>query len=1087
MALLQFILGPSGSGKSQSLYQEIKKDLSNSRKVLLLVPEHQVLESEKSLISVLEQTPTLQLEVLSFSRLAQRIFRTLGSMTQKELDRGAQLLVLWRAMQEVAPFLEEFSAASLQEQGFLERTLDTINEFQNNCIMPQNLQTAILHLQDENLRKKLSDFSKIYSSFDAILAQEYQYTGNDLSRAYDLLSENAVFDDFCVYIDSFVGFTAQEYQLIREVMRHAMKTTVALPLLKEDAFFLQEPKFTKERLEKIANKIGVTMQEPIFLEAQAQKNSALSNLAEHLWDMRECQIVFENEEKPRLLIADNSFEEMELVAQKICEEVRNGREYREIAVVSRNLSRYEGVLESVFSEYQIPFFFSERIELQKKPFVRWIQTLLTLIANHFRLQDMMAYLRSSCLQIEPDQYDLLERYVTTWNIQGEKWLEIEPWTMNPEGYTDNVKDNTKDRLERIHTLRMALITPILPLYQALTSHCTVKNAVKALYDLTQTLEIPAQLKKENVAESNLIWNTWMDAIDQLYRVCGDRTIEHPREFLQMLNLILSQSYLRDIPSYVDGVLIGDAAQIQASDVKSAYLIGVVAEQFPANVSTSSLFSSWERKDMVDNGQLEFLQSDDIDVARELYYAYRAVSLPKERLTLSCYTDNGAVPSELFDRVQQYFALDIEISSQIEQNAQIQSKQPAWQYYCANRTSLQGRALERIFEEDVVYQTRLEQLKVFRPDDKISLSDQTTAKLFPQDLSLTQSRLEKFVCCPFAFHCQYTLRLKGAASGRFRASDSGTFLHRLLEKVVAQIQALPNGFKGVTEKTVENLVKSEVQQYLIACCGNQESASVRLQNLFRRLQRTAIVLIQNLVQEFSQSEFYPAFFELPMERTEVENGAKTLEIPLPDGTKATLYGIIDRVDLYEKDHQVYIRVVDYKTGSKDHKLEDIRYGLNLQMLIYFFALWKNPPKILKDRVGADNKTQFLPAGVLYFTAKSPKITSNTGFLSPEAYEELLNIPRIGWVLDDPDVLSAMESDLKGNFIPIKTKKKKDEALKTLEDFGALYRQVCDTVSEIAVQLKKGVADPTPDFIKNECNYCDYQDIGRKAKIKKKNFK
>ncbi len=253
--MLQFVLGGAGVGKSQYLYQNIAQDLSQNRKVLLIVPEHQVLESEKALISTCDGIPTLQLEVLSFSRLAQRVFRTLGGMTERDIDRGAQLLVLWRALRELAPFMQEFSNVTLREQGFLERTLDTISEFQNSCITSAQLQEILPKIESEALRAKMSDFAQIYTAFEAILTQEYDYTGNALARATELLYDNAVFGDFCIYIDSFVGFTAQEYQLMKELMRFAAKTMVALPYSEKEAFFLQEAALTKSNIEKTAKKI----------------------------------------------------------------------------------------------------------------------------------------------------------------------------------------------------------------------------------------------------------------------------------------------------------------------------------------------------------------------------------------------------------------------------------------------------------------------------------------------------------------------------------------------------------------------------------------------------------------------------------------------------------------------------------------------------------------------------------------------------------------------------------------------------------------------------------------------------------------
>ncbi len=1081
--MLQFVCGGAGVGKSLCLYQNIAKDLKSGNPVLLIVPEHQVLESEKAVLAVCHDAPTLQLEVLSFSRLAQRVFRTLGGMTHRDLERGAQLLVMWRTLRELAPLLQEFTAPSLREQGFLERTLDTVSEFQNSCVTAEMLTKLVPRLENDALRKKIADFAQIYSAYEAILTQEYDYAGNALQRAVELLCENAVFENFCIYIDSFVGFTVLEYRLIKELMRHGKKMTVALPLLQNEVFFLQESALTRTHLEKIASKMNCPLAQTIFLSANSTQNSALAYLAEHLWDMDRSAQAFDKDTVPQLYYASGIFEEVEFIAQKICEEVRNGSSYREIVIISRNLTRYEGILESVFQTYQIPFFLSKQIELQKKPFIRWVQNLLTVIANNFRVQDMMSYLRTSYLQLSPEEYNLLERYVTTWNIQGERWLQTEPWCMNPNGYTDTTNEQTQAKLERINALRDRIVAPMRPLYDCLLQRCQVKTAVQTLYQIAQNLEIPSQLQAENAIESNLIWNTWIDALDQLYRVCGEMEMEHPRQFLQMLNLILSQAHLRDIPSYADGVLVADAAEIQASNIKTVYLVGVVADQFPAVMHSASLFSVWERKDMLQSG-LELIQSDDLDIARELYYAYRAVSIPQNKLVLSAYRSNSSVPSELFDRVAQIFSLEpVEIDA-LTSDLQIQKKEPAWQYYCANRHTLSGQALEKIFAQDEAYLTKLEQFKQFQNQTQVNLTEQTTKMLYPADLALTQTRMERFVKCPFAYHCQYTLHLEAAPTGQFKPTDSGTLLHRILELVVQHIQETTGFSANIDDKTVEDLVETEINRYLIACCGNRDSASLRLQNLFRRLQKTAVLLVKDLVKEFSQSLFYPAFFELPMQTKEQDDGAKTLEIDLDDGSKVQIYGYIDRVDLYQKDDTVYIRVVDYKSGTTEHRLDDVRYGLNLQMLLYLFALWKNPPKVLKDRVNATESTDFLPAGVLYFSANTPKIISKVGFLSPEVYENTLKIPRTGMLLDNEDVLHAMEKELEGKFIPITSKTKKGtNSLQDLEHFGQLYQQVCHTVSRIATELKNGVASPTPEFIKNNCSYCSYQDICRKAKKKK----
>jgi ATP-dependent helicase/nuclease subunit B len=285
----------------------------------------------------------------------------------------------------------------------------------------------------------------------------------------------------------------------------------------------------------------------------------------------------------------------------------------------------------------------------------------------------------------------------------------------------------------------------------------------------------------------------------------------------------------------------------------------------------------------------------------------------------------------------------------------------------------------------------------------------------------------------------------------------------------------------SDDEIKDLLAQYLKEYLYAACGSETVATVRMQNLFRRLERTSFLLLKNLLQEFLQGDFFPVLFELPMRETQTGESAKTMQIPLEDGTVVGLVGQIDRVDIYRKGSKVYLRVVDYKTGKKEFKLETVLRGYQLQMLIYLFSLWKDPPQTLKQKCDLKAEDEVLPAGVLYFNARLPKVKSDVGKRSAEQLEEDLLIERSGVLLKDNDVLWAMEHDLKGKYIPVTAQSKKTPLL-TLEDFGELYEKIARLIATIAQEMKQGTTQARPHNPNAPCDYCPYAFICRKG-IKK----
>ncbi len=1081
--MLSFVLGLSGSGKTEWIYQNIKQNLQEGKQVLLLVPEYQILLAENDLSLRLSDVPTLHLEVLSFRRLANRVFRTFGGLSYHYIERGAQLLVIWRALTESAPFLKEYHAVPLTEQGFLEMIAQTLEEFKKCCIRPEQLQELAIRVAENTLQNKLQDLALIYSTYETILKQDYDDPADDLTRLQQILHEKNIFENTIVYVDSFHGFSYAEQRILRELMLQSSMMYIALPLLPRAHHFLYgEIRATYLTLQRIANRANINIGTPIVQEFRFRfSNPDIPLLADSLWTDSNTVTphAMTNPMGIRRFSAKDPFEEVEFVAQQISKEIRNGAFYREIAVVTRDLTTYSGILESVFRQYEIPFFLSKRVNLATKPLVRFLKSALAVLVHDYRMQDVIAFLKSGYIEVSPDTCHRMEQYLLTWGIEGKRFSDPVDWNMNPAGYSDELPSDVATQLDALNSLRYFVVNLLTNLKQTLTPHKTVKDAAIALYDMMVELEIPKRLQEENIAESNLIWNSCLHCLDQLVQVVGELPVGQPKYFAQMLDLVITCQTLRDIPPCVDHVMIGEASQIRTSGIKSAYIIGANEDVFPACGVPSSLLSDTDRKKIIDFGMtLPLLE--EFSSTRELYYLYHALTLPSENLCISYQSAGKHAPAAWISQMDSIFSdIPTLCSETLPLDDQINTKDTAFSLYCQLGNCIEREALSKIYQLDPGFSHKKSAWETDTQSNTAPLSPSFVQKLYPKNMVLSQSKLEQFIKCPFAYHCKYVLHLSETASKDFRALDTGTFIHRVLERGMqyyfskGRIDTLPS------DEEIKSLISEYVRDYLKVACGEETIATVRMQNLFRRLERNAFYLLKNLLQEFLQSRFLPVFFELKMSTQESQHSAKTLEVPLDDGSSVQLIGTIDRVDVYKEGKQVYLRVVDYKTGTKKFSLSKVSAGLQLQMLIYLFALWQNPPQMLKKAVDAEPDTELFPAGVLYFSAKLPSVKSGIGKMTSEEIEKVALVPRSGLLLGDNHILQAMEQNLEGKYIPVTNHQRRNSPLATLEEFGTLYDRVCKTIATIAKQIKSGITEAIPKKEEAPCSVCQYQSICRKS--------
>lgn len=1109
--MITFLYGKTGTGKTQRVLDTIEEKLKNGDPVIVLCPEQEAVIAETRLTErFLGRVPTDRLEVLNFGRLPERVFREYGGLTRTELGDGGRRLIMHRALAMAAPHLKEYGA-SAADRSMVDRLLGAVSEFKMCCVTPEQLEEASRALGSTGgaggrLRNKLGDFSLLYTLYEKLLHTLYADPQDALTALDEVLrGEGAGFFSGCyVVLDGFYGFTAQQYAVISHIFRTAADVTVTLACNRdgERDGMLRRINETEARLFRIAREAGKEVRCPALTENRRTDSLTLRFLWEHLWKLGSSETI-EAEGTVQVLACSNPFTEAEAVAAEIRRQVLAGRRYRDITVILRDVERYEGVLDVMLESYGIPCYTSRRTPASSKPFFRYLSCLFALETYHYRRQDMIGLLKTNLTGIAENDAFLYENYITTWNLSGNRLTEEDDYTMHPLGYREEVTEHDLAVLETVNRVKNRLLSLVLPFFDGLRERktATVKEIAAALFAHLEEAGIPGRLAEQAereaasgdpaaAEETRQLWQVFVGALDTLVTVSGEVPCRLS-DFPELLALLTDDLDIGTIPARSDEVVIGDASLLRPDNASVVILMGVTDGVFPKSPAEDSLFSDYE-KDMLAGVGVELSENTAAQMWDELFYFYNAAAAAKEQLILTYpRADLGGKafhPSVGLERVFAMFSdVRAEDPGKCGPEYGLVSDMPALETMARCRGTDLGRALSDYFEEraedDPALKRKLASMRqpIVRRRDR--LSKQTLTMLFgdgSRPLAMTQSRLEAYVLCRFSYFCDYVLKLKEQKRAAFGAADIGSFIHYVLEGFMARYTADEDREKYEDDAYLSELVGQLLGEYLRAFrLDGDKNGQNRLQHLFTRLHRTTVVVVKNLIREMAAGDFLPRDFELPVGADD-GTGIPALRIDAPNGLKIRLFGKIDRVDTYEKDGKTYLRVVDYKTYVKRFSLDDVAAGINMQMLLYLFSVWKMG--------GGRYAGELTPAGILYMSASPAEASRDripTAEEAADAAEE--GMKRSGLFLDDPAVLDAMEHGLQGKFIPVKLKKDgtyySGAPVETLERFGTLMNEVEATVCAIAAELRDGIADAVPisrthpETGKDPCAYCGMKPVCR----------
>ena len=732
-------------------------------------------------------------------------------------------------------------------------------------------------------------------------------------------------------------------------------------------------------------------------------------------------------------------------------------------------------LDAVFRKYDIPYFLSSRKEISEKPLIKLIFSAFSVAERGFRGADVIAYIKTGYTGITSDEVCLFENYIVKWNIRGRTFTGDEPWNMHPRGYGATFTEEDTERLRALADIRERVIGPLKAFAAAGKTVSTVKERATLLFDFLTSLGVPTLLEAKAreaalrdqtalAAETFQLWSVFCGALDQLVTACG-QTEASVSEFSQMLSTVLMDTDIGKIPTSVDEVTISGAAQKIPGEHRYVYLVGAEEGKFPMRFSEKGLFSEHEKSQLKSHG-VELTDRMERAASEELYYFYRAATLPSEHLHVSFshynFSGDEQFPSVGIKRIRALFkGIEIEDFEKTDLRDRIESKKASFEKSAFAGGHL-GKALREYYGEDEEYAQKMKYMRYPLGSEDCVLSAESAEVLFPGKLSASYSRLEKFIKCRFAYFCEYELKLRDYEPTSFGAPDIGSFMHGVLEKTVKWIAEGGDGDIGENVKKIAEDYISEIFRM------PPELVPKRLSHLFDYLCRSAEIFAKRIKEELEASSFRPRDFELTVGR----EGDAVEPLRLESGdVSVELRGKIDRVDTYEDgDGKLYVRVVDYKTGSKTFKIENVKLGLDTQMLLYLFSILENG----KKRYGSDP----IPAAVLYAGIKPPQTEMKIGE-DTSAFEN--KVEASGLFLKDEAVLRAMDPMLKGEYIPVKESDlgKDKPSLIGEGAFADLKKEVTDVILKYASEMKSGVACARPLEVggATPCEYCKMKAVCR----------
>ena len=1132
---LQLILGNSGSGKSHLMYQKIIDTSTEHPKknFMVIVPEQFTMQTQKELVMLHPNKGIMNIDVLSFPRLAHRIFEETGEDRRLVLTETGKNLMIRRIAMELAEELPVLGSR-MNRAGYVSKVKSVLSELMQYEVTVSELSDLIDQVSDRPLlQAKLLDVRKLYAAF--LEDQKDRFMKPE--ELLDILCRAAEHSDLLrnstLAFDGFTGFTPSQVNVLKVLMRLCPQIYVTVTIDARESWlgayadhelFALSKKTIRmlldtAREEAPASEYPFEIQEPIVLglyeNPRFPQKKELYHLEQNLFRPR--RQIYRRRKQAADMAADLSdrarraeypadFQDSEIslhesadpagetafAARTISRLVREeGYRYYEIAVITGNLASYENHVRKIFDLYEIPYFIDQTRHILLNPCLEFVRSALAVAQQDFSAESVIRYLRTGLAGFSEEETDRLENFLLASGIRGRKRWE-EPWIWHKDGKMQEETEEYNRYRETVMQQLGAFSAQMRKKTALLREDAESLYALMASCHLQQKLKDQEQIflnrqEPELAKEYSQIYGILLGILDEMVELLGEEQVTG-REFSDILDAGFEEAKVGIIPPGIDQVQIGDIERSRLSHIKALFFLGLNDGWVPSRGEDSGIISDMERE-LLEKRGADLAPTGREDGYIQRFYLYQNLTKPENHLYLSwCRTGSDGTamrPSYLVSVISRMFPeLQIRDEEKIRNSLyQITAPENGMKYLTDGlRAAREGQETEewlevyRTYLLDDRYRLRVQELTraAFLRGNDGHLTYTTSRELYGEVLQNSVTRLEQFAACAFAHFAAYGLRLRERELYGIRPVDLGIIFHRSMELFSRKLQAGPYEWDTIPEEIQKELIDQCVDEVTDAYGEKVFHSSARAEYTIQRIKRILGRSVWALHQQLISGSYRPKNFEVSFEAL---GDLEAVNVNLEHGGCMHLQGRIDRIDTCETEDCVYLKVIDYKSGMTQFDPVSLYYGLQLQLIVYLNAALE-----MEERVSGGKKA--VPAGILYYHMQDPVLEREGDLEDEKVQEKLLKKLKPDGILNsDREILQTMDHKIGADSLVIPAALKKDGTLKagssaiTTEQFAAVCHFVRKKLKETGERMMDGEigVHPVKNGQQSACDFCEFSDV------------
>ncbi len=1103
---LQYIFGSSGSGKSHYLYNKIIEESIRypENNYIILVPEQFTMQTQRELVNRHPHKGILNIDVLSFERLAYRVLEEVGGDERILLDDLGKSLVIRKTAVEKEKELT-ILGSNLKKIGMIKEIKSVISELIQYNVGLAELDSMITTVGDKGrLPFKLKDIRILYRAFLDYLKERYMTLEELLGVLCRVINESAIIKNSTIALDGFTGFTPIQNNLIEKLLLYGKKVMITITIDgRTDPYksnntaqlFYLSTKMV-DTIEKIRKHHNIGKEEDVRYQEESSYRyrnvESMAFLENHIFRYP-VKSFSKEQENIEMYCTKNPQEEIHFIAARIKKLImEKGYHYRDIAVVSGDMERYSHHVEQIFPDYEITFFLDKSRPVLLNPLIEFIRSLLAIMETDFSYESVFHFLRSGVVNLPMENIDRLENYCIATGMKGrsrwsKKWIR-------------RIRGMEPEDVEEIEQDRQMIMEQLKPVLSAVK-----KNKIKVitlttkLYEFMISLDIQNQLlklekqfeeKKEyaKAKEYGGIYAIIIDILDKMVALLGDEELT-VREYARILDAGFEEARVGIIPPTQDRVLVGDMERTRLKDIKVLFLMGVNDGIVPKGIQTGGILSDMDRELLADKN---FVLSPTVreQAYIQKFYLYLMLTKPEEKLYISfSKTDNqgtGIRPSYLIGTVRKMFPL-LSIRD-FEEECTYKDKiisartglryimEGLGEYKNKKAATEEWKELFKWYLKSREYRNTINGIldAAFYTYSEKGIGKAAARALYGNILENSITRLECYAACAFRHFIKYGLQLKERQTYRFEPTDMGTVFHNSLALFSKRLENSEFTWFTATEEVMEGIMEEAVMESVIDYGNTVLYSSARNEYLIRRMKRILKRTVWGLKEQLAKGNFKPSRYEVAFHMlTDLE----TVNMTLSEEEQLKLQGRIDRIDVCGEEDKLYLKIIDYKSGNKSFDMAGIYYNLQLQLMVYMMAALE-----MEKRENPDKEV--IPAGMFYYHMEDPVIEGKEEEEEEEIKERLLKeLSMDGIVNSDLEIIKKLDNQIRGKskIIPVALDKNgeisKYSSVASTGQLQVLSDYVKEQIKQIGLEIIGGNIEVNPyEYGKEQaCTYCEYRGI------------